>query len=53
MNGFNANTALHRQKKKYGKEHEEEEACFDTMLPNGWLGGGNGPSWSAYYVCDV
>lgn len=42
-NGFNANTAL----------QHPGEACFDTLLPNGWLGGGEGPSWSAYYVCDV
>lgn len=52
MNGFNANTALNRQQQTK-KDKDEVEACFDTMLPNGWLGGGNGPSWSAYYVCDV
>lgn len=52
MNGFNANTALNRQDKKK-KEKGDEGACFDTMLPNGWLGGGEGPSWSAYYACDV
>lgn len=54
MNGFNANTALYRQdKKKKRKEKGGEGPCFDTMLPNGWLGGGDGPSWSAYYACDV
>ncbi len=52
MNGFNANTALNRQDKKK-KEKGDEGACFDTMLPYGWLGGGDGPSWSAYYACDV
>lgn len=51
MNGFNANMALYSQNKR--KEKGDKGACFDTMLPNGWLGGGEGPSWSAYYVCDV
>lgn len=31
----------------------KKTACFDILLPNGWLGGGNGPSWSAFYICDV